>query len=51
MTNLATTHIPSIALHFLGKSPVYTLELSQKSGFQPSTTKPDSKGHPTVETR
>ena len=34
----------------LGKSPVYTLQLSQKSNFQPSTTKPDNIGHPTVKT-
>ena len=33
-----------------GKSPVYTLQLSQKSNFQPSTTKPDNAGHPTVKT-
>ena len=32
----------------LGKSPIFTLELSQKSDFQPSTTKPDNIGHPTV---
>ena len=29
------------------KSPVYTLQLSQKSDFQPSTTKPDNRDHPT----
>ena len=34
----------------LGKSPVYTLQLSQKSDFQPLTTKPDNIGHPTVKT-
>jgi len=33
-----------------GKSPIFTLELSQKSDFQPSTTKPDNIGHPTVKT-
>ena len=33
-----------------GKSMVYILELSQKSDFQPSTTKLDNIGHPTVET-
>ena len=32
------------------KSPVYILQLSQKSDFQPSTTKPDNTGHPTVKT-
>ena len=32
-----------------GKSPVYTLELSHKSNFQLSTTKPDNRGHPTLE--
>ena len=32
------------------KSPVYTLQLSQKSDFQPSTTKPDNIGHSTVKT-
>ena len=34
----------------VGKSPIFTLELSQKSNFQPSTTKPDNIGHPTVKT-
>ena len=34
----------------LGKSRVYTLELSQKPDFQPSTIKLDKRGHPTVET-
>ena len=34
----------------LEKSPIFTLELSQKSDFQPSTTKPDNIGHPTVKT-
>ena len=33
-----------------GESPNYTLELSQKSDFQPSTTKPDNGDHPTIET-
>jgi len=32
-----------------GRSPNYTLELSQKTDFQPSTTKSDNIGHPTVE--
>ena len=32
------------------KSPVYTLQLSQKSDFQLSTTKSDNIGHPTVKT-
>ena len=32
------------------RSPNYTLELSQKSNFQPSTTKPDNIDHPTAET-
>ena len=30
------------------KNPAYTLQLSQKFDFQPSTTKPDNIGHPTV---
>ena len=34
----------------LYKSPVYTLQLSEKFNFQPSTTKPDSIGHPTIKT-
>ena len=29
---------------------VLHLELSQKSDFQPLTTKPENKNHPTVET-
>ena len=33
-----------------GKSPIYTPELSQKSDFQPLTTKSDNIDHPTVET-
>jgi len=33
-----------------GKSLVYALKLSQNSDFQPSTTKLDNIGHPTVET-
>ena len=33
-----------------GRSPNYTLELSQKSDFQLSTTKPNNIDHPTVET-
>ena len=39
----------SIKIFFKGKSPVYTLQLSQKSDFQPSTTKSDNIGHPTIE--
>ena len=38
-----------VVLFFL-ESPNYTLELSQKSDFQPSTTKPDNIGYPTVKT-
>ena len=34
----------------IGKIPIYNLELLQKSEFQPSTIKPDNRGHPTVET-
>ena len=30
--------------------PIFTLELSKKSDFQPSTTKPDNIGHRTVKT-
>ena len=33
-----------------GKSPIFTLELSQKSDFQPSTTKSKNIDHPTVKT-
>jgi len=33
---------------YQGKSPVYTLQLSQKSDFQPSNMKPDNIGHPTA---
>ena len=33
-----------------GKSPVYTLQLSQKSDFQFLTIKPDNIGHPTIKT-
>ena len=33
---------------FFLRSPVYTLQLWQKSNFQPSTTKPDNIGHLTV---
>ena len=32
------------------KSPNYTIKLSQKSYFQPSTIKPDNICHPTIET-
>ena len=35
--------------YILGKSPPYTLELSQKSDFQHLATKPDNKDHSTVE--
>ena len=35
---------------YLGKSPIFTLELLQKSNFQPSTIKSDNIGHPTVKT-
>lgn len=37
--------------HNFGKTPIYTLELSQKSNFEPLTTKPNNRDHPTVETR
>jgi len=37
--------------YYKGKSPVYTLGLSQKSDFQPLTRKLDNGGHPIVETR
>ena len=40
----------AILYYFEGKSLVYTLELYQKSDFQPSTIKLDKRGHPTVET-
>jgi len=36
--------------YFFWKSPIFTLELSQKSDFQLSTTKSDNIGHPTVKT-
>ena len=39
----------SSSLFSRGKSLIYTLELSQKSDFQPSTTKLDNRGHPTIE--
>ena len=42
-------HDISEALNLV-KSPVYTLQLSQKSNFQPSTMKPNNIGHPTVKT-
>ena len=35
---------------YLEKSSNYAFKLSQKSNFQPSTTKPDNIGYPTVET-
>ena len=35
---------------FKGKNPIYTLELSQKFDFPPSTTKSDNIGHPTAKT-
>ena len=41
--------VPTLVF-FTGKSPIFTLELSQKSDFQPSTTKPDNIDHPTVKT-
>ena len=31
------------------KNPAYTLQLSQKFDFQPSTTKPDKKNNPTIQ--
>jgi len=34
----------------IGKSPIFTLELPQKSDFQPLTTKPNNIGHSTVKT-
>ena len=40
----------SSSLFSRGKSLIYTLELSQKSDFQSSTTKPDNRGHPSVQT-
>jgi hypothetical protein len=43
------SHIDRIVF-LLGKSLLYTLELSQKSDFQHLTTKPDNKNHPTIET-
>jgi hypothetical protein len=33
------------------KNPIFTLELSQKSDFQPSTTKLDNIGHSIIKTR
>ena len=33
-----------------GKSPIFTLEISQKSDFQHSTMKPDNIDHPTIKT-
>jgi hypothetical protein len=35
---------------YLGKNPVHTLKLSQKSDFQPSNTKPYNADHPTIKT-
>jgi len=35
---------------YVGRSSNYTLELSQKSDFQPSTIKSDNIDHPTVQT-
>jgi hypothetical protein len=32
-----------------GLSPLHVLQLSQKSGFQPPTSKPDNIGPPTLE--
>jgi len=37
-------------IFFLEKKSIFTLELLQKSDFQPLTTKPDNIGHPTVKT-
>ena len=31
-----------VLCYYKGKSPIFTLELSQKSDFQRSTTKPDN---------
>ena len=36
--------------YIIGKSPVYTLQLSQKSDFQLLTTKSKNIGHPTIKT-
>ena len=41
--------MPNIVI-FIGKSPVYTFELSQKSDFQPLTTKSDNIDHPIIKT-
>ena len=38
-----------MSMVILLRSSIFTLELSQKFDFQPSTIKPDSIGHPTVE--
>ena len=40
----------SSSVIYVRKSPVYTLQLLQKSDFQLSTTKSDNTGHPTVKT-
>ena len=47
MARQRTTHNNGF---FKGRSLLYTLEQLQKYNFQPSTTKPDNIGHPTVET-
>ena len=39
------------AIDYREKFDLCSLELSQKSDFQPSTIKLDNKGHPIVETR
>ena len=36
--------------YILGKSSIFTVELSQKSESEPSTTKSDNIGHPIVKT-
>ena len=41
---------PSASM-LLGKGLIFSLELSQKSDFQPLTTKSDNIDHPTVKTR
>jgi hypothetical protein len=37
------------ALFFFGLSPIYTLQLAAKFGFQPQTSKPDNFDPPTLE--
>jgi hypothetical protein len=36
-------------VNILGLSPIYTLQLAAKFGFQPRTSKPDNFGPPTLE--